>query len=75
MKAKRRIRVIAITVLGVLGTVFVNALARRETPKAATITDLNSTKPLKRRLQQDAVKGNSDRAGLSRLPTLSPRIH
>jgi hypothetical protein len=74
MKAKTRVQVIAITVLGVLGTVFVTALARRDTTKAATITDLNSTEPLKRRLQQDA-DNNSDRAGLSRLPTLSPRIH
>ena len=56
MKPKTRVRVIAITVLGVLGTVFITALARRETPKAATITDLNSTEPLKRRLQQDADK-------------------
>lgn len=56
MKPKTRVRVIAITVLGVLGTVFMTALARRETPKAATITDLNSTEPLKRRLQQDADK-------------------
>jgi hypothetical protein len=56
MKPKTRVRVIAITVLGVLGTVFITALARRETPKAATLTDLNSTEPLKRRLQQDADK-------------------
>jgi len=56
MKPKTRGRVIAITVLGILGTVFVTALARRDTPKAPTITDLNSTELLKRRLQQDADK-------------------
>ena len=56
MKSKTRVRVIAITVLGVLGTVFVTALARRDTPTAATITDLNSTELLKRRLQQDTDK-------------------
>jgi len=54
MKPKTRGRVIAITVLGIVGTVFVTALARRDTPKAATITEINSTEPLKRRLQQDA---------------------
>ena len=75
MKPKTRVRVIAITVLGILGTVFVTALARRDTPKPGTITDLNSTELLKRRLQQDTGQSNSDRVGLSRLPALSPRIH
>jgi hypothetical protein len=56
MNQKTRVRVAAASFVVALFTVFVTALARRETPKASIMEDLNSADQLKQRLQKDAGK-------------------